>query len=119
MRLPYLRLLTSLVLLLLGLMLSQRSVAGVHNFPQPSSSAGAEKIADMDELASRVLEKLKKAHIKVIAVTPFSLEKIGGYHGLDENALAALQHWQFAPARLPDGTLVSSRIDIEIKFHFW
>jgi len=40
-------------------------------------------------------------------------------HGLDENALTALQHWQFAPARLPNGTPVSSRIDIEIKFHFW
>jgi vacuolar-type H+-ATPase subunit F/Vma7 len=66
-------------------MLSQRSVAGVHNFPQPSSSAGAEKIADMHELASRVLEKLKKAHIKVIAVTPFSLEKIGGYRALSDH----------------------------------
>ena len=85
MRLLYLRLLTSLVLLLLGLMLSQRSVAGVHNFPQPSSSAGAEKIADMDEFASRVLEKLKNARIKVIAVTPFSLEKIGVYRALSDH----------------------------------
>jgi hypothetical protein len=63
-------------------MLSQRSVADAHNFLQLSSSAGAEKIADMDELASRVLEKLKKAHIKGIAVTPFSLEKIGGHRTL-------------------------------------
>jgi hypothetical protein len=56
-------------------MLSQRSVAHANNLPQPSSPAGSEKIAGVDELASRVLEKLKKAHIKMVAVTDFSQEK--------------------------------------------
>jgi TonB family protein len=77
-----LRSLTSLVLLLLGVMLSDLSVARANNLPQPSSPAGSEKMSDMDELASRVLEKLKKAHIKTVAVTDFSQEKKGGHRAL-------------------------------------
>ena len=38
-------------------------------------------------------------------------------YGLDENSLAALQKWQFSPAHLPNGTPVSSRIDVEVAFH--
>jgi hypothetical protein len=71
MRIPHLRSLTFVTSLLLGLMLSPRSVAGADNFPQPSSPAGSGKIVEMDELASRLLEKLKKAHIKTVAVTDF------------------------------------------------
>jgi TonB family protein len=38
-------------------------------------------------------------------------------YGLDENSLAALRHWQFSPAHLPNGTAVPSRIDIEVSYH--
>jgi TonB family protein len=38
-------------------------------------------------------------------------------YGLDENSAAALQHWKFSPARLPNGTPVSSRVNVEIAFH--
>jgi TonB family protein len=38
-------------------------------------------------------------------------------YGLDENSAAALQRWQFSPARLPNGTAVSSRVDIEVSYH--
>jgi len=82
MRLPYLRSLTFVIPLLLGLMLSPRSVAGADNFTQPSSPTGSGKIVEMDELASRLLEKLKKAHIKTVAVTDFYGEKKGRHRAL-------------------------------------
>jgi TonB family protein len=48
--------------------------------------------------------------------TDIRLVEAAGY-GLDENSAAALQHWKFSPARLPNGTAVSSRVDIEVSYH--
>ena len=38
-------------------------------------------------------------------------------YGLDENSVAALQHWLLYPARLPNGTPVPSRLDVETSYH--
>ena len=86
-----LRSLPSVVLFLLGLMISERSIAGAHNFPQPSNPSGSEKIADMDELASRSLEKLKKAQAKneprFRLALHFGFVAIGGVPSMGEESL--------------------------------
>ena len=47
--------------------------------------------------------------------TDIRLVRAAGY-GLDENAAHAVETWQFVPGRLPDGTAVPTRVDIEVTF---
>lgn len=48
-------------------------------------------------------------------IAELRLLKPAGY-GLDENSAAAVKRWQLSPARLPDGTAVPSRINIEVTY---
>lgn len=48
-------------------------------------------------------------------VADIRLLKPAGY-GLDENSAAAVKRWHLSPARLPDGTAVPSRINVEVTY---
>ena len=58
-------------------MLAQRSVVRADSSPQPLNSSAAEQKADMDLLASQLVEKLKHADIKTVALSRFYGKKAG------------------------------------------
>ena len=86
------------------------TVPGCRYCPEPDFSSEARK------------KKIRKAQdVFRITVGPdgriaeLRLLKPAGY-GLDENSAAAVKRWQLSPARLPDGTVVPSRINVEVTY---
>jgi TonB family protein len=77
MKVLHLRPLSSVVLLLFSVTFAQRSVVRADSAAPSRSPSGAEQNADMDMLASRLVEKLKHADIKTVAVSRFYGKKIG------------------------------------------
>jgi len=77
MKVLHLRPLGSVVLLLFSIMLAQRSVVRADSSPQPANSSATEQNADMDLLASQLVEKLKLADIKTVAFSRFYGKKAG------------------------------------------
>jgi TonB family protein len=79
------------------------------NCPQPNYSEKALKANCVIVLSVMVLTDGKVDDVTVLVDPRPEL-------GLAEKAVQVVQHWQFTPAKLPDGTLVTARIRVGVVF---
>lgn len=82
MKIAFLAPLSRLILLCFSVVVAPQSVVRADTSVHPPTAAGAEENADMNLLASRLLEMLKKAVIKTVAVSRFDNEKKTGHRAL-------------------------------------